>query len=48
MIAINIGLKISIDLYTFFRRKKNQMCTRELYYREAPGLCMLFPKHTAL
>ena len=26
MIAINIGLKTSNDLYTCFRRKTNQMC----------------------
>ena len=50
MIAINIGLKISIDLYTFFRRKKNKLCTSELYTTGkclAEGyLCMLLPVHT--
>ena len=54
VIAINIGLKTSNDLYTCFRRKTNQLCsylcTRDLHNNKCLAysclcLCMLLPKH---
>ena len=49
MFAINIRLKTSIDLYTFFRRRQTNcvLVTYATTKRLAYGcVCMLLPKHT--